>query len=244
MIPKASETLSKELATLTLEAGGDGDPRLFNSLGAALISHKPALEHIQRFGKTPAIKEKAQQMYSGAFGYYLKVRDENDKLSVWYRSEKNDGKYSLEDYKKLLLEQSFPVDDIQCGDDLLRGLTAYLNELHEQYYVFVSSQTHKHKEFRHTRTHTHRDSKGNTHLEFETYYTDGYEYFYILTTVRPGGTTTEEIRVGEIDSLFFDWSYAGDEQVGCVRKWKRLHEDNTMIRNGWMRDLNPAIENE
>lgn len=244
MIPKATDELLKGLSSLNAEAGGEGDPRLFNSLGANLLAHRSELEHIEKFGKTETIKEKAREMYRGAVSHYVKVRDANDALSNWYRAEKNDGKYSVDDYQKLLAEQEAPVNDIHQGDNLLQALSNYLSELHEQCYVYVSEHRKKHTEFRHTRSHTSVDSKGRTHTTYSSYYTDGYKYYYVLTTVRPGSQTEEEIYVGEIDSTWREWDYSQDEEVGWVRKWKLLHEDNTMLKRGWLKDLKPMIEKE
>jgi hypothetical protein len=257
MIPKSTEEFVKNgLASLSPEQSSVMPPlwdgRLFNSLGSNLVTHKLALDHILQFGKTDKIKEKASKMYCGAMDHYIRVREENDRLSVWYKAQLHDGKYSMDDYKKLLSEQEIPLNDIHQGDNLLRALTAYLNELHEQYYVYVSAHRKQSTSFSHLRSRTRTSSRINsqghsetyTETYWETYYTDGYKYFYTLTTVRPGTKTDEEIYVGEKDSTWFEWEYSTEETVGWVRKWKRLHEDNSMIKRGWAKDLTPLIEQE
>jgi len=253
MIPIANPDLELKLSQLL--------PELNNSLGANIIRINPLFSHIAEFGKTPKISANARSMYDAAFSAYMKVREKNDALT-WYRAEQHDGKFLTSDYKELLQKQNEPISFIHLGDENIRALDNYFKELHEQYFIFVSSHDKKSKTFSHWETESYTtietDSNGNTHEVTGTtirhYTTNGYQFFYILATVAPEGTVYKNVYVGEKDShnellggLFgLSWNYRQDEQVNWVREWKRLHYDNTDINNhqGWMHQINPHIEND
>jgi len=241
MIPVLTPDLEAKLREFNPEQGGEINPPFYNSMGANLVKHKAILEHIIEFGKTEEIKNRAKNMYFTAFDSYRKVMPLNDEL-VWYRAEKHDGKYSMESYKDLLARQNKPINFIHKGDNALASLDQYYKELHEQYFIYLSSQTKKDTTFTHIDTDVTTDSNGNlkteTHLRVE----PGYKFYYILTTVTPAGSKNEEIYVGEEEGAFASWRYKQDEQVGWVRGWKRLHFDNTSILSGWQNALNPKIE--
>jgi len=86
---------------------------------------------------------------------------------------------------------------------------------------------------------------GKTPKEFEhwdsedgTYYTEGFEFYYILTTVTPNGRTSEKFVVGEKDEEDYifgghrKWDYKLSERAGFVRKWKELHRDEQDTSEG------------
>ena len=232
MIPKKSKELESGLSGL--------EPCLNNSLGANLLSHRPILERINRRGKTAAVRTRASALYDGAVVAYKAVQGENDALSDFYRTEQDDGHYSTEDYERLLAAQQVPVGHIQHGDTSLLQLEHYLQELLTQRFVYVSGHSHESRSFRHTRTVMSIDIDGNSVSEEEVYHTDGYAYFYTLTTVTPQGKSSKTVEVGEIDSRWREWDYEHNEEIGWVREWKRLYEDNSTIASG--KNLKPMIE--
>jgi hypothetical protein len=250
MIPIENDSIKSKIDQLCEEDMTQCKGELNNSLGFNLVKREDNLKHINDKCLRFEVKNKANGFYSNALENYLKVMDANDRITTFYRAKLHAGKFTNEDYDKLLNEQKIPIDFINNGDNSLKSLDEYYVELHDQYYSYVSGQHRHSTSFTHYRAKRYRDSDGNSRTRQESYTTDGYKYYYNLTTVRPSGTKTDEIYVGEIDnhdlSMFEknEWRYKRDEYVDWVVKWKKLHEDNTMIINGWKKDLNPTIEKE
>ncbi|MBI2124179.1 hypothetical protein HYT92_00115 [Candidatus Pacearchaeota archaeon] len=238
-IPAWSEELEEKLKNF--------DKELHNSLGTSLITYQPILEHILNHGKSERVNDNALKIYHAAENSYKQVMPLNDQL-LWYRPQKHDGKMPVISYKELLNKQRKAVGLIKDGDSQLQRLKNYYNELHEQYYVYVSSHGKEHKRFSHTgfRDVTEYDSDGEpyTTTEMYTYYTDGWKFYYVATKVTPSSQANETVYVGEKDGLFSSWNYENDEEVGFVREWKRLHDDNSAIVRGRIEALKPAIEQE
>ena len=125
-----------------------------------------------------------------------------------------------------------------------RKIREYFDELHEQHYVMVTGHDKDLTSFRHTKlVEIERiDSDGNKKRSWETEVDHewGYKFYYILTTVAPGRSTSERVYVGEKEGIIFNsWNYRRDEQVGFAREWKRLHDDDKNIRTGL---ITPRIE--
>lgn len=225
-------------------------PGIRNSLGFNLINHQQTLEHILNVGLNNRVKENSRRFFDNAKNAYIQVRPLNDQL-LWYRPKANDGKLAIETYGVLLGKQRRAIELIKEGDDSLAGLDRYNGELHEQYYSFVSGHDRSRTTFSHTSfepvVHTTIDSDGDigleTRLEMKTTYSDGWKYYFNVTTVSPKSQRTDQIYVGEIDGES-PWNYNSDEQVGWVRQWKKLHDDNQGIVCGWKNQLNPALGEE
>ncbi len=234
------ENLRKYVPPLTLElqqALSQLDSNLYNSLGANLIQHQAPLNHALQFGRTPAVQQTAQGFYDTALGAYVQVKPVNDKLPVWYRPSK-DGTFDKGQYEGLLAQQKPVVELIRRGDNQLQSLNRYLEELHEQHWIYVADHTE------------HGTSKLSYSLNKNKLVTiDGYRFGYVLRTETPTGHHDEEITVGtryedEFGCGFLgcSWSYGSDEEVGYVREWKRLHYDRKNMPHGT--GLNPHFETE
>ncbi len=232
MVPALDDDTKMRLETLPKE--------LYNSMGVSLIKHKWTEEHIILTGLTEDIKISAEKLYGGAYSSYKDVMAKNDAL-LRYRASEHDGKMSVKEYEALKAAQSEVLVLVRRGDDSLSVLDDFLKELHEQYYIYVSDHTKDSKTFHHTRMVPYTDSEGNFKMKTEHYTTEGYEFFYVLSTVNPQGKKDETLSVGEIDG-WSDWNYAPNEAVGFVRKWKRLHDSNDNILSGDINGLKPNIE--
>ncbi|MEK6963384.1 MAG: hypothetical protein AABX70_03075 [Nanoarchaeota archaeon] len=213
------------------------DSKLYNSLGANLIRHQPALGHILSFG-SDRVKQTAQGFYDVAFGAYIQVKPLNDKLPVWYKP-KLDGTYDKAAYERLLREQTPVVNLVQTRDNPLQTLDEYLTEFHEQYYVIVAD---------HTQSETSKEKYDWDDSKFKT--VKGYSFGYVLRTKTPTEEHDEEIHVGDKYYDAFDcgpiigcsWDYDSDQQIGYVREWKRFHDDRQNMTHGT--GLNPYFETE
>ena len=238
-IPAWSEELEEKLKIF--------DKELHNSLGTSLIHSQPFLEHILKRGRSERVSDNALKIYHDAENSYMQVMPLNDQL-LWYRPQKHDGKMPVVSYQELLEKQRKAVGLIKDGDSQLQMLKNYYNELHEQYYVYVSGHDKEHKRFSHTgfRNVTKYDFDGDSYTTTETYtyHTNGWKFYYVATKVTPSSQTNETVYVGEEDGLFSSWNYENDEEVGFVRAWKKLHDDNSAIVRGRAEALRPAIEQE
>ncbi|MBI2047434.1 hypothetical protein HYT26_04720 [Candidatus Pacearchaeota archaeon] len=223
------------------------DSGLHNNLGVCLVNYQDILEHIIKHGREERVNDNALKIYYSAENAYKQVMPLNDDL-LWYRPQKHDGKMPVTSYQELLEKQRRAISLMKNGDNNLQKLQNYYNELHEQYYTYVSAHDKERTEFSHTgmRFVTSYDSDGepDSDLETYTYYTDGWKFYYITTKVAPSSKTTDKVYVGEEDCSTCSWSYNVNEQVGFVRGWKRLHDDNSAILSGMIDDLKPFIENE
>lgn len=231
-------------------------PELYNSLGVNLIAHQPALEHILQRGLGQS-KQRGKVVYDSAFNTYRQVRPANDKLKDlpggWYRAGRDDGKLTPEQHKALMEAQNKVMNLILDGDNSLKSLDNYLNELHTQYFVYVLSQSSKNTTFSHSRLvpNVSTDGDGNISVSLDTehYNTDGKKFFYTLRTENPQGHKDEEVYVGqkdsEVTSSWRSWDYKQDETPRFVREWKRLHYDlQEIIKNKPWEQINPMIEPE
>jgi len=81
------------------------------------------------------------------------------------------------------------------GNALLTRLEDLHRELHSPYYIFVSGHSRKPTTFSHTKIGL--DSEGD--IEITPYTTNGFKFYYDLTTVTPTGQQTEKVFVGEKD---------------------------------------------
>lgn len=190
----------------------------------------------------------------------MQVPAANNAISLFYRAKNHDGTYTQAAYQTLLAEQQKPLDLILKGDTAIRKLEGYNKELHTQYYVYVSGLDKSHTTFSHSRTvmkpvtvtNTTYDSNGNatttTSIEMQSdieyYSTDGFKFYYDVTTVTPTTKDTEKIYVGEKDEedtwSYRSWDYEPDQQVNYLREWKQLHLDNAgIIRGGNVSQVKP-----
>jgi len=233
LIPVETTVLREGLSTLSAEIGGSCPPCLNNSLGERLVKHRKELDHVLLSCADKRVQGIASAFYNKAIISYMKVMELNDAVVSFYRTESDDGHYTVAEYDQLLSEQRLPLECIHTGDSALDELSRYVDLLHSQHYSYVSSHRKRSKTFHHTRL--------NFEAETESYTTKGYVYFYTITRVSPGKTSEKEIEVGEKDNSFFDWDYEKDEQVGWVREWKKLHEDNQTVARGWKKDLKPVL---
>jgi hypothetical protein len=245
MIPASDMMLEDGLKQMSVsENGGDGnvDSRLNNSMGYELVKSKRLLDHVVSVVTEQSVKDRMLKMYDSAVEAYLQVAPKN-KLLLWYRDEKHDGKMSTEEYKKLQEDQVSVIELIQKGDGFLNDLNKYSKELHEQFYVMVSRTSSSPTTFSHSEL---AYDFFNDDWYIKHYSTSGFKFYYTLTMVTPGGSKDEEVYVGEKDESdttnYRSWDYRTEEQVGWVRKWKKLHEDGTMIKKGWKKDLSPCVE--
>ncbi|MBW3016864.1 hypothetical protein KY316_00695 [Candidatus Woesearchaeota archaeon] len=227
LIPRKTNSLDAKLKEL--------DSKLYNSLGANIVRHRPVLEHIIKYGKNPKANERAQKIFDDAQKLYLQVMPRNDKL-IWFRAEKHDGRV---DYFKLQKEQHEVIELIKLGDGCLSWLDRYMAELHLQYFEMVSRHHKEEISFLDSETYVGFDADGDLTTKTRTVSTPGYKFFYILTTVTPKGKTEKKIEVGQLRGLSSEWEYKPEEQVGFVTQWKRLHYDNSQKLRGKMQ---PKIE--
>ncbi|MBI4143990.1 hypothetical protein HY486_01960 [Candidatus Woesearchaeota archaeon] len=241
-VPKLTKDLEDKLGPLGQE--------LNNSMGKNLIDHQPKLEHILQKGKTDRVKQKTQTLYDAAMRTYKSVKAKNDGIERYRPSM--DGSYSMEDHERLRNQQQEVVSLIKQGDKLLSQLYDLHEELHKQYFVFVSGHRKTHKTFSHSKLvpDVHYDADGELVVgtKQKSYSTDGYRFFYVVRTVTPDGEREEEVYVGEKDSensLFYSsWDYGREQEVGWVIEWKQLHNDNEDKKNGLVEHLSPFIEQE
>jgi hypothetical protein len=211
-----------------------------NSLGANLANHEWTFYHLVEFGVNDTIKQRAKQFYDAARTVYGTVRPNNDKLT-WYRTETHDGKFTLTSYQELLARQNAVITAIHGGDNALQDLDKLFAETHEQYIIMVTDHTRSPTEFSHTRPTVGVDGDGDVTIGTETYYEDGYKFYYTLSTIKPEGQSTESVYVGEAETSGW-WNYSSDQEVGFVRSWKRLHHDNSDILSGREEVLHPKLE--
>ncbi|MGV8152242.1 MAG: hypothetical protein ACP5OG_04105 [Candidatus Nanoarchaeia archaeon] len=231
-VPNHSQKLEEKLKEFPSE--------LNNSMGVALIRHKPLKEHIVEYGQTENVKKRAEEFFENAKTSYISGKNKNDSLT-WYVAKEHDGKMNMQESKDLCNEQNTAINLIHAGDNSLNNLSNYFDEIHEQYYLLVTNNISKKKKFSHTKvvlkTETSIDSDGNLHTEtvpdLEYYTTDGMQFYYILTKVTPNGSQSYEYYSGEKDSEDYwlddwkSWDYKKNEKPGYLREWKRLHFDNS-----------------
>jgi hypothetical protein len=211
-----------------------GKPKeLNNSLGDALRKSIPFRDWIAKKGDSDLERGKGNRMYTDAEQAFLEVMRLNDACVAefpYYRPGVHDGKYSIDQYKKILTKQNIAVNKVREGDKLLSDMHQYYNELRSQWYTYVSEHRKKSKRFSHS---SYYNGKHRTR------HTDGYSYYYVLTTVRPNQPpTSEEKWVGERDGNDYmfgvipDWSYLPEQQVGYVTEWKMYACDKQRIQRG------------
>lgn len=239
--------LSRDLEVALKEVPAE----LHNSLGVMLINHKPILEHIIKYAKAERTKDRATGAFENAKESYMQVMALNDSLTVFYRAKQHDGTFRQEDYDALLSAQKKPLDLIALGDGSLARLKACNDELHDQYFTYVSGHDKSLTTFRHIRTvptlDFDEDGNASVGLDTEDYKTEGYKFYYVKITVTPQQKTKERIYVGEKDTdgnLFWrTWNYPREQQIGYLIEWKQFHNDNQgIIRGGSIKDINPHIE--
>jgi hypothetical protein len=243
LIPKKSSLLDSMLNSM--------DPKLKNSLGANLAAHQGLLEHILKNAEgkqADRIKKYAQDLYDTAQSSYMQVMPANDALRfrdvngalTWYRPWLHMQTLSTESIKNIVDKQKTVIQDIERGDRLLVELEKYYAELHDQYFVFVSNHGKTSTTFSHSKEelgYNFFDKKFE--LQTKYYSTDGYKFNYTLRTQHPIASDDEIISVGEKDehntNNYSTWDYAPSEEIGYVRVWKRIHDDNHEIRRDFMR---------
>jgi hypothetical protein len=160
---------------------------------------------------------------------------------MWYRTREHDSKLSKKEYESLKILQQKAISGIHKGDKALAELDALLGELHEQRIVYVSGHEKDMKTFTELSTSLGFDSEGDPTINTEFVDVPGWEFYYVLTTVTPQGTSTQRVYVGEEKGINSSWSYGTDQAVGWVRSWKRLHYDNSAILSGRKERLNPVL---
>lgn len=237
MIPRNTNSFVQQLSTL--------DPALNNSLGVKLLIAAPIVETIKKDAKTEMIKQNAQNMWNSARDSFSAVKPLNDSIH-WYVPKQDDGKYNSDTYTKLLSQQKPALDAISRGNSYLEFLTAYCVEVHNQYVVFISSNTYDDTSFKHSRSvkvvKSRRNSQGEreeyiTH-ETQYYHTDGRIFYYTKTTISNTGVNTERIKVGSKDSHgimgygWREWDYNIDQRPGYLVEYKEYGLDNTGIIRG------------
>ena len=220
LIPTLSPFLKSGLENLPLE--------LNNSLGANLIKHLPALDHILERGKNQRVKEKAQNFYDDAMHSYKKVKTLNDAL-VWYVSKKHDGTFSQPDYNTLAEKQTQAIDIMHSGDNSLKELDSFNSLLHEQKIEEVISHTSK---------------KGKHYNFFDDKWVNHTDYYYTVQTSTPNNSSSKSIYAGRTKGLWslLGWSYRSNEEIGWIIEYKPLHDDKTY--SGWKTQLKPEIVRE
>jgi hypothetical protein len=235
MVTRKSDELDAKLSLLP--------DILRNSLGENMEAHRPILDHITNYGRRQQVKDHGSVLFEQAVQAYLKVEPENNKL-IWYRDRIHDGKWLTKKYSELLSQQNPVVNNIHLGDNKLYDLEKYYKEIHQQWIEYVSDQGKNSKSYSHSRTVvepcTKIDGDGKASMDIctdtEYYSTPGYEFYYTLKRITPSGTSTQTVTVGEKDSedtlSYRSWDYDSDEQVGYLREWKRLHDDNVGIVKG------------
>jgi hypothetical protein len=252
LIPMKNEKVEAEIKQLA----SDTDPveffrRMNNSFGYNLVKNKPVWKHIYDFARNDEVRQRGNDFFDSARRSYFEVMPRNDSL-LWYRPEKHDGNMSDEESKKLLSKQESVLSFVSNADGSLVEMNSYYDELHEQWYIYVSSQRKEYKTIRHvryTRERVGTDENGDSKYEdvAHPYYTQGNDFYYTLTTVTPSGRTEKEKYVGDTDSEYSwdwdSWDYKADEEVGFIREWKRLHFDKSqIIRGANTRQMTPYIQ--
>lgn len=244
IIPRKNSSHAVQLPTLA--------PVLNNSLGVKLLVALPTVETIKNVAKTETIRQNAQNMWNNAREAFANVKPQNDAIH-WYIPKEDDGSYNSDDYAKLLSQQKASLDSIARGNTYLDCLTAYCEEVKNQYVVYVSNNPYESTSFSHSRkvrvTKTRRNSKGEreTYTDYETeyYHTPGRIFYYTKTTISNTGAANENIRVGSKDSHgifgfgWEHWDYNIDQRQGYLIEYKEFGLDNTgIIRGG---SYNPVV---
>ena len=183
---------------------------LRNSLGANLLKHRGAKDHLEACGSNTVMK-RAYDLFHAAGDAYMQVMALNDALT-WYRPLL-DGTFSFDDHKRLLAQQEAPLALISTGDRALEALVAYFREAHEQRIVFVSGHRDEETINSHSKL-TYDFFDGEWKIKH--YRTEGRKFFYVLTTLTPEGSSEKTFFVGEKDSddasSWQTWNYRPAER--------------------------------
>lgn len=227
---------------------------LYNSLGMEILSNREELQEILTNCKVQRIKDKSQNIINKAQESYTQVMPINDTL-LWYRTERDDGKLTLEQHKDLLKKQNEAVRFIRQGESALAEFDNYKFELQDQWYEYVSQYNKSSALFNHQtielQPQMRMDSDGDLHIEMVAYpsnqITKGMRFSYALRKITPEGVFDTFVDVGEKDSfndaIWERWDYKQNETIRYITGWKKPYEDKQMIqRGGLIKELRPSIQ--